>query len=59
METNVETKSVQPTSKIRPAVTCAHNRLIGDILTESGQRTEKVRCLECGTEFDDPHPGES
>jgi len=59
METNMEAQTVQPTSQIRPAVTCAHNRLIADIPTESGQRTEKVRCLECGTEFDDPHPGKS
>jgi len=59
MQTDGETQKVQSGSRIRPAVTCAHSRLIGDILTESGKRTGKVRCLECDTEFDDPHRGES
>jgi hypothetical protein len=34
---------------------CAHQRLIDDILTRGGKRTGKVRCLECGTEIDDPY----
>ena len=38
-------------------VCCAHQRLIDDVLTRSGTRTGKVRCLECGTIFDDPFRG--
>jgi len=57
VETNMETQRVQPISKIDPATTCAHSRLIEDVLTRSGKRTGKVRCLECGATFDDPHPG--
>jgi hypothetical protein len=34
---------------------CAHQRLIDDVRTRSGMPTGKVRCLECGTIFDDPH----
>lgn len=36
---------------------CAHQRFIDDILTKSGKRTGKVRCLECLTVFDDPYKG--
>jgi hypothetical protein len=34
---------------------CVHRRLIDDVRTRNGQPTGKVRCLECGTIFDDPH----
>ncbi|MDK2744532.1 MAG: hypothetical protein H8K03_12530 [Nitrospira sp.] len=34
---------------------CTHQRLIADVLTRSGKRTGKVRCLECCTEIDDPY----
>jgi hypothetical protein len=34
---------------------CAHQRLIDDVRTRSGTPTGKVRCLECGTIFDDPY----
>lgn len=34
---------------------CVHQRLIDDLRTRSGKPTGKVRCLECGTIFDDPH----
>jgi hypothetical protein len=34
---------------------CVHRRLIDDVRTGSGMPTGKVRCLECGTIFDDPH----
>ncbi len=37
--------------------TCAHQRIIDDVLTKSGKRTGKVRCLECRTVFDDPYKG--
>jgi hypothetical protein len=53
METNLEAQRVQPTSQIGPAVSCAHSRLIDDILTKSGKRTGKARCLECGATLDD------
>lgn len=33
---------------------CIHGRMIEDILTREGKRSGKVRCLECGTTFDDP-----
>ncbi len=36
---------------------CIHQRLIDDVLTRSGKRTGQVRCLECGTIFDDPYQG--
>jgi uncharacterized Zn finger protein len=36
---------------------CTHQRLIDDVLTRDGKRTGKVRCLECGTIFDDPYQG--
>jgi hypothetical protein len=38
-------------------MSCAHQRLIDDILTKSGKRTGKVRCLECRAIFDDPYKG--
>ena len=34
---------------------CAHQRLIDDVRTRSGKPTGKVRCLECGTIFNDPY----
>jgi hypothetical protein len=34
---------------------CVHQRLIDDVRSRSGKPTGKVRCLECGTIFDDPH----
>lgn len=38
-------------------MSCAHQRLIDDILTKNGKRTGKVRCLECRAIFDDPYKG--
>ncbi|MDH4153978.1 MAG: hypothetical protein OEV01_09370 [Nitrospira sp.] len=37
---------------------CTHQRIIDDVLTRSGKRTGKVRCLECGTIYDDPCQGQ-
>ena len=34
--------------------TCVHGRIIDDVLGEDGERTGKVRCVECGVVFDDP-----
>jgi hypothetical protein len=53
METNMESQRVQPTSKIGPAGTCSHSRLVDDLLTRSGKRTGKVRCIECGVTIED------
>ena len=36
---------------------CTHMRLIDDVLNRAGQRTGKVRCLECGATFQDPYQG--
>ena len=33
---------------------CTHSRAIDDVLTRGKKRTGQVRCLECGTIFDDP-----
>ena len=55
----IKTRAVQNTeaeTRIEEA-TCAHQRIIDDILTKGGKRTGKVRCLECRTIFDDPYKG--
>jgi hypothetical protein len=57
MESHVERQSFQPIRFIAPADACAHDRLIDDVLTRSGNRTGRVRCLECGEIFDDPYKG--
>ncbi|MFO0700778.1 MAG: hypothetical protein U0236_16270 [Nitrospira sp.] len=33
---------------------CTHSRIIDNVLLPQGQKTGKVRCLECGGVFDDP-----
>jgi hypothetical protein len=59
MEAPMSTHMVQEIgqdTEIPPLKTfCAHQRLIDDVRTKSGTPTGKVRCLECGTLFDDPH----
>jgi hypothetical protein len=59
METPMNTHMVQEIgqdTEIPPSKTlCAHQRLIDDVRTRSGTPTGKVRCLECGAIFDDPH----
>lgn len=52
MEAQMETGPVQPPRKIVSVNPCVHGRLIEEVLTEDGQRSGKVRCLECGTQFD-------
>jgi hypothetical protein len=58
-EVSMETQLIQETgrnsSKDTSNASCTHQRLIDDILTRGGKRTGKVRCLECGTIFDDPY----
>lgn len=60
-EVSMETQVIQETSqKLRRATSdlhCAHQRIIDDVRTRSGRPTGKVRCLECGTIFDDPYQG--
>jgi hypothetical protein len=60
-EVPMETQLIQETDlNPRKAISnacCVHQRLIDDILTRSGKQTGKVRCLECGTIFDDPYQG--
>ncbi|HKT35198.1 MAG TPA: hypothetical protein VJR03_10240 [Nitrospira sp.] len=37
---------------------CFHLRLIDDVMSADGQRTGKVRCVECGAIFDGEIPAE-
>jgi hypothetical protein len=55
METLV-IQNTQPETGIASVKTrCAHQRLIDDVLTRSGKRTGKVRCLECCAVIDDSY----
>ena len=60
-EVAMEPQVIQETDLESPTTTsstwCTHQRIIDDVLTRSGKRTGKVRCLECGTIFDDPYLG--
>lgn len=57
METMMESVMAQsPNDSIRTNP-CLHGRAIDDVLTRNKKRTGKVRCLECGTTFDDPYQG--
>ena len=53
MTNQVEIKSVQQRSKVVSDTRCVHGRLVDDVLMENGQPSGKVRCLECGAQFDD------
>lgn len=59
MEAPMDTQTVQEigheTGISYPKTFCVHQRLIDDVRTRSGKPTGRVRCLECGTIFDDPH----
>jgi len=57
METQMIQETAQKSKRATPNACCTHQRLIDDILTRGGKRTGKVRCLECGTIFDDPYKG--
>lgn len=61
VEVSVETQMIQETSQSSGRTTakagCTHQRIIDDVLARGGKRTGKVRCLECGTIFDDPYHG--
>ena len=56
-EERMETPTGYDPSNVTLVKTCAHLRIIDDVLTRSGKRTGKVRCLECGVKFDDPYHG--
>lgn len=60
-EVSMETQVIPEASPTlrRPILNtrCTHQRVIDDVLTRGGKRTGKVRCLECGTIFDDPYQG--
>jgi len=55
MDTHIGQETVQDMRIPDSNVLCAHQRLIDDVRTRSGRLTGKVRCLECGTIFDDPY----
>lgn len=57
METQMIQETDHETSMATWKTLCAHQRLIDEVLTRSGKRTGKVRCLECGAVFDDPYRG--
>jgi hypothetical protein len=57
METQMVQETEQKSSRTTSSSFCTHQRIIDDVLTKSGKRTGKVRCLECGTIFDDPRQG--
>ena len=60
-EVSMETQLIQETGRKFGRTTsdlpCPHQRMIDDVRTRGGRRTGKVRCLECGTIFDDPSQG--
>ena len=57
MEVPADIPTASECSHSDSATSCAHSRLIDDVLTRNGKRTGKVRCCECKTIFDDPYQG--
>jgi hypothetical protein len=57
MEAHMVQETEQESSRTTSSSSCSHQRIIDDVLTRSGKRTGKVRCLECGTIFDDAYQG--
>lgn len=57
METQLSQETGWKSNRTSANVCCTHQRLIDDVLTRSGKRTGKVRCLECRVIFDDPYQG--
>lgn len=55
MKTPVVQNVGHETSIVARKTSCVHQRLIETVLTRSGERTGKVRCLECGALIDDPY----
>jgi len=53
----MQTPSIDLPHVMRPSlVTCCHGRLVDPVLTEQGEDTGTVRCLECGRVIPDPIP---
>ncbi|MBS0177562.1 MAG: hypothetical protein JSR20_02225 [Nitrospira sp.] len=53
----MQTPSIDLPHVMRPSlVTCCHRRLVDPVLTEQGEDTGTVRCLECGRVIPDPIP---
>ena len=50
----METETVEKSRQATP-VTCVHGRLIENVPAKHRRQPGKVRCLECGAIFDDPH----
>lgn len=57
MNPHMETQILKNPGDAAPTRICVHGRIIDDVLTKMGRRTGQVRCLECGTIFDDPYHG--
>lgn len=55
MDTQMSQEAVQEIRIPDSKILCTHQRLIDDVRTRSGRLTGKVRCLECGTIFEDPY----
>jgi hypothetical protein len=54
---HMETQTLEFPGDAAPTMICVHGRVIDDVLTKMGKRIGQVRCLECGTIFDDPYRG--
>ena len=50
----MELETIEESVGVRP-VTCVHGRLIEDVVVSHRKQKRTVRCLECGTIFEDPH----
>ena len=57
INSHMETQTRQIPGDAAPTTICVHGRVIDDVLTKMKKRTGQVRCLECGTIFDDPYQG--
>ncbi len=54
----LQAEAIPTTTGVRFAkikVVCAHGRVIDDLLTDEGEKTGMVRCLECLEIIPDPY----
>lgn len=58
MEAEIIPNTDQVMNRAPSQMHCAHQRLIAQVLTPSGKKTGKVRCLECESILDDPQRGQ-
>lgn len=56
-EVPADMPTASESSDSESAPSCAHSRLIDDVLTRNGKQSGKVRCCECKTIFEDPYQG--